>query len=635
MSKHSNELTPVETIMLQYPTHKKDILKCMNKWHKMTKGKVQWPVGGTFDLSYCEKVEEKLKDKDKKNGARYTESRLKNAKHKQILQYFQKEGAKRRMQREAFPPPYNEEIGQYPLRETTGRVTGVLTVEMNKEPEFRGPESGEIFENSRLRGTEQDPSTSNRTVHKKSSHSDRREEERNPRCLEKYTEAIRNENEGNKKQRKQINEERLIQQMNQKRTGQKTPSLPSGINGSLSDHEGRKQTSDVNRNNTGDSERESSEEASDTDYTTEEEAEASPARHQKDSKGGWARSHHQHYTPSSRECKSEPSRNTRHKTLRRKSFPMGDDFDVEWQALQEKTLDHKQSMEQLIQEAEERLKMGTRVMTTTNKPPHHRSMGAQGRSTRIYREDLEPARLLVDLDLCHDESEGPMTLRSGKRMGGGGNAMQCPLLVKGPNNEERYVPWGFMDLMGLINRLPALTEGADKWITAFEENTGGIKLAIGDMKALLLKVVGQHTTDEIYTEAGIQAVPHTSDYDSTSFDRIRTRTWDALRAKYPSRMDPSKLERECLKDDVSPLQFLHEFQRKWKNETGSEWNANESSRSLFMMYVKNAMPKEVQNKLNGVVGLMKLEWPIFSEHIVHYVDVYRAEKRALEEQNVG
>lgn len=95
-------------------------------------------------------------------------------------------------------------------------------------------------------------------------------------------------------------------------------------------------------------------------------------------------------------------------------------------------------------------------------------------------------------------------------------------------------------------------------------------------------------------------------------------------------MDPTKLEKECLKDDDSPSQFLHNYQRMWRTETGSEWDSTESTKALFMLYVKNAMPKGVQNKLNGVVGLMKMTWPVFSEHIIHYVNEHRAEKQALE-----
>ena len=98
-------------------------------------------------------------------------------------------------------------------------------------------------------------------------------------------------------------------------------------------------------------------------------------------------------------------------------------------------------------------------------------------------------------------------------------------------------------------------------------------------------------------------------------------------------MDPSKLERQSLKNEENPAQFLHDFQRKWKEETGSEWNTNEASKALFKLYVNNAMPKEVQSKLNQVVGLMKLDWPVFSEHIIHYVEQCRADKTKQEEQS--
>ena len=83
-----------------------------------------------------------------------------------------------------------------------------------------------------------------------------------------------------------------------------------------------------------------------------------------------------------------------------------------------------------------------------------------------------------------------------------------------------------------------------------------------------------------------------------AFGPYRKDIWAALRSKYRSRMDPSKLERQSLKEGENPAQFLHDFQRKWKEETGSEWNANEASKALFMLYVKNAMPKEVKSKLN-------------------------------------
>lgn len=106
-----------------------------------------------------------------------------------------------------------------------------------------------------------------------------------------------------------------------------------------------------------------------------------------------------------------------------------------------------------------------------------------------------------------------------------------------------------------------------------------------------------------------------------------------MRRYYPEKMDPSWLEREVLKEGECPSKFLHNFQRKWSDETGSAWNVNGISEMLFKLMLKKAMPSEVQKRLNNVVGLMKMDWPLFSEHIVHYVELCRREKRQVEETN--
>lgn len=38
--------------------------------------------------------------------------------------------------------------------------------------------------------------------------------------------------------------------------------------------------------------------------------------------------------------------------------------------------------------------------------------------------------------------------------------------------QAQYVPWTFMDTVGLAGRLPELAVGANKWILALEERTG-------------------------------------------------------------------------------------------------------------------------------------------------------------------
>jgi len=211
-------------------------------------------------------------------------------------------------------------------------------------------------------------------------------------------------------------------------------------------------------------------------------------------------------------------------------------------------------------------------------------------------------------------------------------AYMAPLLSKGPH-EDRYVPWSFMDMITLAGRLTPLADGADRWIEKLEEITGGINLAAGDIKALLIKTAGHSAAREVFDEAQLPRVMTSHQYDKIPFNQIRPKVWAALRNKYPTCSDPTKLRQECLKDDESPAQFLHRFQQKWKTETGSDGNELKTSGPLFRTYIREAMPKEVQAKLDGVVGLMKMDWPLFSEHVIHYVNMHRAEKRAFEDQS--
>lgn len=68
---------------------------------------------------------------------------------------------------------------------------------------------------------------------------------------------------------------------------------------------------------------------------------------------------------------------------------------------------------------------------------------------------------------------------------------------------------------------------------------------------------------------------------------------------------------ELLKDDECLLNFLHIFQRKWKEETGNAWNANNTTESLLKPIVKKSLPQQMQKKLEEVEGLMKMDWPFF------------------------
>lgn len=154
----------------------------------------------------------------------------------------------------------------------------------------------------------------------------------------------------------------------------------------------------------------------------------------------------------------------------------------------------------------------------------------------------------------------------------------CPIIAK--QHGPQYVQWSFMDMIGLAGRMPDLHGGANKWITALEQNTAGVQLAIGDVKALLMYIAGKYKTEEIFNAAHLPGaiVSHRSDH--LSFGAFRNPIWAELRRQYPEKMDPSKLDGETLKDSECPSKFLHTFQQKWRNETGSALNHTQTTKSL-------------------------------------------------------
>ncbi|KAL7405332.1 hypothetical protein ABVT39_027323 [Epinephelus coioides] len=217
-----------------------------------------------------------------------------------------------------------------------------------------------------------------------------------------------------------------------------------------------------------------------------------------------------------------------------------------------------------------------------------------------------------------------MTLRSRKKVGDllmdlsdedSESSPMCPIVTK-TSGRKQYEPWPFMDMIGLAERLPVLTDGADKWIMALEETTAGIQLAVGDIKAILTYVAGKQATKEIFTEAHLSTAIGTNMHDGVNFGDYHSRVWQQLRAHYPAKRDPSKLEGETMGEDECPSKFLHSFQKRWKEETGEAWNANKTTQSLFKMMVRKAMPEDVQRRLEGVVRLMKMDWPLFSYYIL-------------------
>lgn len=85
---------------------------------------------------------------------------------------------------------------------------------------------------------------------------------------------------------------------------------------------------------------------------------------------------------------------------------------------------------------------------------------------------------------------------------------------------ERYIPWKTLDLEGLVTTLPSLNKGALKWIREFENNLQGKMLAIGDLKAILARMLGATEVIRLLRMTGARKLDYVAgtEQDGEMFD---------------------------------------------------------------------------------------------------------------------
>lgn len=69
-----------------------------------------------------------------------------------------------------------------------------------------------------------------------------------------------------------------------------------------------------------------------------------------------------------------------------------------------------------------------------------------------------------------------------------------------------------MDKDNLKKQLPQLTEGAGKWIATLEKHNSGVNLGIGDVKSLLISLIGEDAED-IFTLVNDKITITGTEYD--------------------------------------------------------------------------------------------------------------------------
>ncbi|KAK3515942.1 hypothetical protein QTP86_004990 [Hemibagrus guttatus] len=257
-------------------------------------------------------------------------------------------------------------------------------------------------------------------------------------------------------------------------------------------------------------------------------------------------------------------------------------------------------MSQKAEQMERRLEARTSIISRHRGVKYGEREGGVTTRSRTRTKSIKEAEARREDDELGDEwVEEPDDLHDhegeGKQKGGDvPPPKQCPLIIKG--GDTAYIPWTFMDVTGLIGRLPSICDGAQKWITRFEEQTAGQHLGLGDIKAILSQTLGKAKMTEILDRDD----PH---YDHHPLGPWRTAIWDAMRKTYPTKTDPGKVEKVKLEDDEGMAQFILKLQTIWREEMDAPWDETAASQTLFKGMLKRALPSKVQEQLETVVGL--------------------------------
>ncbi|KAJ8360966.1 hypothetical protein SKAU_G00174910 [Synaphobranchus kaupii] len=204
-----------------------------------------------------------------------------------------------------------------------------------------------------------------------------------------------------------------------------------------------------------------------------------------------------------------------------------------------------------------------------------------------------------------------------------------PLLNKG--GRPQYIPWGSQDLQNLITTLPDIQEGAAIWIRKLEEEMTGKTMALGNVKALLTKVVGKEQMLDLIENAGYRGADK-STVDGRIFDQYRQKIWDSLRKAYPTRPSTAMLTGVPMKEEESAAAFVENQLRNWRMTLDKDIQGDPIMTAMFRAAILEGLPDLAKRRLEEVVGLASMAHREFVDHVIHAVERGRMEEKKQSNQ---
>ena len=237
------------------------------------------------------------------------------------------------------------------------------------------------------------------------------------------------------------------------------------------------------------------------------------------------------------------------------------------------------------------------------------------RNQRKSRHEKTDSVIITGKEMEVDQRGMSARTRSHQAHKGGwsdNSQFQCPLLLDA-GGAARYEPWSHRDMNELVTVLPPLSAGGAQWIRAFEKLTAQDRLAMGDIRAIILRLDGKVKVRTIDQKAKCEG-----DDDREPFNNARGRYWDAIRDIYPQEQSLAALESL----EMEPGEKMHAFLRRaedvWLEGTGERHDVTKGQLLFWKSAVVRALPKAVRDELEDVVGLTYKPVAEWTNYLIHY-----------------
>ncbi|XP_013890153.1 uncharacterized protein LOC106537313 [Austrofundulus limnaeus] len=186
------------------------------------------------------------------------------------------------------------------------------------------------------------------------------------------------------------------------------------------------------------------------------------------------------------------------------------------------------------------------------------------------------------------------------------------------------------DTQLIKQKLPDLSAGGSLWIKAFLEACSGMVPTMGDFRRVYCACTSWGALTELEGSVASFGVP-----DDTPLERWVYALWPRIRERFPVNMESVEL------NNIPPLEgergsvYLARVRELWGSKIGVDPVYDRPTWMMFKSAVLKSQTEQVRKQLECVVGLDRLDYDLWGDHVVHFIDKQEKDRQTEKQEMVS